>query len=118
MSILFKQRRRAHSVNVQCEFYHRAKQNGLTPFAEYKHLNSRFDIVLITNGYIFAIVEIKNYLDPNRGHRNVKQLNKYKGYNTPVFLCRNFDDIDPIIERCKELEQRYLNAITTNQFGG
>lgn len=114
MSILFKPKKRVHSANVQCEFYHRAKEVGLFPFAEYKHLNSRFDICIVVNGYIIAIVEIKNYTKPEKQNRNKKQLDKYCGYNTPVFLCRNFDDIEAIVQECLTLQEKYLAAIKSN----
>ena len=114
MSIEFRPKKRVHSCNVQCEFYHKAILNGLTPFVEYKHLNCRFDVVLIANGYIFAIVEIKNYIKPKQVKVNTRQLDKYCNLNTPIFLCKNFEDIEPIIEQCKELQRKYLNAIGIN----
>ena len=106
--------RRIHSMNVQCELYRKAVMRGLKPVVEYKYENCRFDVVMTANDVIFAIVEIKNYSRANYVPKLTKQMDKYTKIGLPVFLCRNFRDIDYIVTECAKLQKEYFESIANH----
>lgn len=100
----FEVPKRLPEANIQAEFYHRCRLEGLRLCLEYKYEHSRFDCVMIgDDDSIYAIVEFKSKVKPIVKSYNTKQIQKYSQYNIPIVLCFSYKDIDYTISRCKEL---------------
>ncbi len=104
-TIPYIKQRRIHSMNVQCELYRKAVMCGLKPIVEYKYENCRFDVVMVYNDQIFAIIEVKNYVRPYFVPPVTKQMDKYSQLGLPLFLCRSFQDVDYIVAECVRLQK-------------
>ena len=57
----FIQPRFSSATTVQCEVYRQLSNLGIEAEAEYKVNGSRFDLVVIKNGRIIAIIETKKH---------------------------------------------------------
>lgn len=91
----------ASATTVQCEVYRQLSNLGIEVLAEYKSYGSRFDLVVIKDGKIVAIIETKKYAKPgpNRG----KQYEKYKSYGIPLIYTRGMEQVADTIQEVKKL---------------
>lgn len=95
-------------ANLQAEFYHQCHTVHLFPYLEYSHQGCRFDCVVVDNGEIIAIIEVKR-LNEAESTKTQKQIEKYNYFsdNTPVFLLVRKDDIHKIIAKIQQIRKKH-----------
>jgi hypothetical protein len=102
MKLIIKSR--ITEANIQAEFYHSCKMNGINCYLEYKIDGCRFDAVIYDNtNEILAIVEIKSYITDKEPRRNTKQIKKYSLHSLPIFMISRLDQIESVIDEIKKL---------------
>ena len=84
---------RIAEANIQAEFYHQCKLNGIECYLEYKHEHSRFDAVIIQNDEIEFIIEFKSYKTDKAAKLNTKQLDKYRKYGVQIFVITRMETV-------------------------
>jgi len=97
-------RGRISEGTIQAECYHRLRLLDIESHMEHRHENCRFDLVIVKDGNILAIIEFKNYArdySHRKRLRNSKQFQKYSSYGVPVIYCRKMEEVDQTIEKIK-----------------
>jgi hypothetical protein len=89
--------RRLHSANIQAELYSRCQRLGLECYLEYVHERNRFDALIVHQGNIVCIIEVKSYTRDKPANRATKQIDKYSKYGVPVLMLVRMADVDQII---------------------
>jgi len=103
MSLPYTQARKMNSANIQAELYRRCYMAGLECILEHRHDKSRFDAIIVKDGEIKVIIEVKNHRrDYGEKSINTKQLQKYRSYGVPVMLIRGMSDLDNSIKWLSE----------------
>ena len=98
--MLFKETK-ISEAQIQAECYRRLRNLGIEVYLEYKHRNCRFDLVVVENGEIVVIVEIKNHqrhYDPARTFKT-KQFKKYSSLGIPLVYCLSWDELEKTISQ-------------------
>ena len=93
-------------ANLQADFYHQCKTVRLYPYLEYSYQGCRFDCVVIDDGEIIAIIEVKRIPNDNT-EKTKRQLEAYNYFsnNTPVFLLTHNDEIHTIISKIQKIRK-------------
>jgi ubiquinone/menaquinone biosynthesis C-methylase UbiE len=99
--------RKVSEANVQAEFYRVCKEAGITCFLEY--LSSwngtpgcRFDCVIVQNGLIKAIIEVKS----RKRVKEPKKMKKYRIFGVPVLLVEGYESIAPTMRTLGKILKR------------
>ncbi len=102
----YKKPERKHEDNLKVELFVTCKHEGIKLELEYGYKNCRFDGVVVRQGRILAIVEIKNWTiqQAMKNKRDLpEQLKKYRKFGIPVLVLWSFNGIYRAMERIKEL---------------
>lgn len=86
---------RIPSPEVQAELYTWCKIAKIPVFLEYRHSpDCKFDMVVVVNGLVILIIEIKNYVTEGfRIKTGNLQFQKYKKHGVPVLIVGNYNAI-------------------------
>lgn len=93
-----------NATTVQCEMYRKLINNGIPVEVEYKIKGSRFDLIVVKNGKVIAIVETKK---ATKNHKLGKQYKKYSSYGVPLFYVRGMIQVSGTV---KQLVNLYQNS--------
>lgn len=100
----FKPFRRLPEANITAHLFGELRKRSILCCLEYGHGPCRFDLVVIKNGDIVAIVEVKSAV--RRTSASGAQLSKYMVHGVPVIKCVNLGGI----EKCISLIEAILSG--------
>lgn len=93
----------ALATTVQCEVYRQLTNLGIQVEAEYKALKCRFDLVVVKDGEIVAIIETKKaYVKPGPPRKG-RQFQKYASFGIPLIYTLGLEQVADTIEEVKKL---------------
>ena len=94
----FTPKKRISEANIQAEVYYRLKRLGINCYLEYKHEHCRFDMVIVNDDDIIAIIEFKSRIK-KIGIINTqsRQYNRYLSYGLPIIYCTCMDEVDKTV---------------------
>jgi len=106
--------KRKSEANVQAELYSQLKAAGFVCELEYKvkrpgERGARLDVIIIQDGQIPAIIEVKNHAKPEETKANWKQRAQYMRYSrfgVPVLICPAAEYIPEVIEQVREIVEK------------
>lgn len=91
------------ATTVQCEVYRQLTNLGIRVEAEYKCNGSRFDLIVIRDGKIVAIIETKKrYVKPGPP-REGRQFKKYSTYGVPLLYTIGLEQVADTIKEVEKL---------------
>ncbi len=103
MLLKYEFKKRLPEANIQAEIYSRLRAIDIQCCLEYKiwinslQASSRADIVIIRDGYIIAIIEVKSRKVGSKPNKNGRQYQKYEAIGIPFIYCMCSEDIDSVI---------------------
>lgn len=102
-------KKRIPEANIQAEIYHRLKLEGVSRILEYKHLKSRFDIMILEEvgerAFAKGIIEVKSWAKKGREPKwEGAQLQKYGKLGLPVLVCGRWEEIEDAVQWAKGLQ--------------
>lgn len=109
-------KKRLHEDNLRNELCTRCRQEGIRVVLEYWHKDSRFDAVIIREGEVLAIIEVKNWARPQalRTKQNpTEQIKKYRKYGLPVLILWRFYGLKYLMRRIRRIVDLYDNQQKT-----
>lgn len=91
------------ATTVQCEVYRQLANLGIQTEAEYKTSGCRFDLVVIQDGKVVAIIETKKaYVKPGPP-REGRQFKKYSSFGIPLIYTLGLGQVPDTIEQVKKI---------------
>jgi hypothetical protein len=93
------------------------KNSNISYLREYKYKNCVFDLVLIKNDDIVAIIGVKKNPRPN--WIKTRQGKKYTSCKIPLFLCDGWDKTQKCLEFCNIIynKQDTQEPVVSKEFG-
>ena len=103
--------KRKSEANVQAELYSQLKAAGFVCELEYKvkrpgERGARLDVIIIQDGQIPAIIEVKNHAKPEETKANWKrraQYMRYSRFGVPVLICPAAEYIPETVAQVREI---------------
>lgn len=105
--MLFKYPKRLPEANIQAELYKQLTNLGFHVMLEYKHENSRFDIIVYSKGQIDCIIEVKR---SSKAKTDTKQLDKYRSFGITVLVCLGWSDISRVKQLVMDSSLAYTKS--------
>lgn len=100
--LLYKRPAKITEANIQAEFYHQCKLNGINCYLEFTHGKCRFDAIIYNNeGVVRFIVEFKSYKTNRPEIIDTGQIKRYSSYNIPVIMITRMQHIENVISKLK-----------------
>jgi len=103
-------RKRLHEDNRKAQIDRLLRPLGIHFVLEYTHKNCRFDGVVVREGEILAIVEIKSWSESQfkKAKRfTPKQFAKYLKFDIPVLVIWDFKGIYAAVKKIRKIVKRY-----------
>lgn len=97
----------SNEVYLQIEFYNECLRAGLESYLEYKYEDCRFDCIVVRNGQIIVVIEIKTKGQFRNKENEERQIQKYSQFNVPLFIIDKKTDILTVIKKIIELQKIY-----------
>ena len=102
--------KKSHEDNLKAELVKWSHQSGIRLHLEYSHKKCRFDAVVVREGEIIAIIEVKNWTKPEAlraKKKPTKQLKRYSSFGLPVFVLWSFGGVKKLVHKLKNLVNKY-----------
>jgi Holliday junction resolvase-like predicted endonuclease len=80
-------------ANIQAEIYRQCKALQIECYLEYRHLNCRFDVVIVKENKIVGIIEVKKGHHQTTKKKLKAQKEKYAIFGMPLHVCFCSGDI-------------------------
>ena len=100
---------RIHEANIQAELYCQFKRLNIKCVLEHKiycapmNCNIIPDIVIVEDGEIVCIVEVKSKLSKFEPNKSGKQYKKYEAIGIPFFYCMHMRQVMETVKKVLEL---------------
>ena len=98
----FQEPKRFPEANILAEFYCQCKASGLHCVLEYTYYHSRFDAIIVKDGLIVAVVEVKSYSNDRAPNTNTKQFEKYRRFGVPLFWITRFNQVPKVVSEIQD----------------
>lgn len=107
----YVERIKLSEANVQAELYMALKCEGIQCELEYKirrpnERGARLDVIIIKDGKIPAIIEVKNHLVPEKTKaewHTKSQYKRYSRYGVPVLICPAMEYIADVVAQVQAI---------------
>lgn len=105
---------------IKAEIYRRCYEKDINCYLEYHHSEefsdnkSIFDCVIYRDSVVLLVVEIKNHKQRHirKKRKRTKQIMKYKSSGVPVEVCKNWNDINRVMN---VIEDIYWNTVISSK---
>lgn len=98
----FQEPKRLPEANILAEFYCQCKASGVHCVLEYTYAHSRLDAVIVKDGLIVAIVEVKSYSNDRPPNTKTKQFEKYRRFGVPLFWITRVNQVPKVVSEIQD----------------
>lgn len=102
VQLKFREPKRLPEANILAEFYCQCKTVGLQCVLEYTVYHSRLDAIIVKDGFIVAIVEVKSYSTDRPPNTQTKQFEKYLRFGVPLFWITRFNQVSKVVSEIQD----------------